>query len=191
MKNFVIFFWAGLSCIYILGGLGSSAFLGLRLNLWIQINLTAFILASCGAVLQNILRNPIADPWILGVSGASTLSAVAASLLKLAPILFWRTAASLGGGLLAIVFLMNISRRDNKTDTAKFILIGMGVNSFCSSMIIFLQSLAGPNNFAASMIRIAGHFSERGAAEIAMLFAAAVIMILFFNRRKKELKKIR
>ncbi len=190
MKNIIILSWVGVSALYLFGDLAQIDFLGLRLNLWIQLNITAFILASCGAMLQHILKNPIADPWILGVSGASTLSTVIIGFLHLTPILFWRTFGALCGAGIAILFLLAIAKKDSRLNISKFILIGLGINSFCSALIIFLQSLANPNDFVSSVIRISGHFSQRTTSEILLLFGALALFVVYLHIRKQELSII-
>lgn len=186
MKHTIFFIWIVLSLSYLFWDL-EYIFLALRLNLWFQLNCSAFILAACGAILQNILKNPIADPWILGVSGASTLSTVIVSLLHLTPILFWRTFGALSGAGIAIILLLIISKKQHSFNMSKFILIGLGINSFCSALIIFLQSLASPNEFVSSVIRISGHFSERTFEELILLFIALFSFTFYLNHRNNEI----
>ncbi|MGL4676717.1 MAG: iron ABC transporter permease [Brevinema sp.] len=187
MKIIIILLWIGISIIYLLGKLPDSQFLGLRLNLWIQMNICAFILSTTGAMLQNILKNPIADPWILGVTGVSSLSVVIVSLLQLTPIIFWRTTGSLVGSGLVIFFLLIIAQRSKPLDFSKFILIGLGINSFCSALIIFLQNLSSPNNFVSSVIRISGHFTQRSSLELSMLFVVLILLTRYLYQRHREL----
>ncbi|MGL5956845.1 MAG: FecCD family ABC transporter permease [Brevinema sp.] len=187
MKIILILLWLGISSLYLLGNLPNIQFLGLRLNLWIQMNICAFILSTTGAMLQNILKNPIADPWILGVTGVSSLSIVIVTVLQLSPILFWRTAGSLLGSGLIIFVLLIIAKRSKSLEFSKFILIGLGINSFCSALIIFLQNLSRPNDFVSSVIRISGHFTQRSSIEIGMLFIALILLTRYLYQRHREL----
>ncbi len=93
-----------------------------------------------GLVFQALLRNPLAEPYILGVSGGSAVGAIAGILLGLS--LFPGVAFLAFAGSMATLFLVLAiasSRAAMKKDT--LILAGVMVNAFCSSVIMFLISL--------------------------------------------------
>ncbi|MGL5253817.1 MAG: FecCD family ABC transporter permease [Brevinema sp.] len=185
MKKPVIFLilWGILSACYIFPQ-SSGGILSLRLNLWAQMNITAFILAGSGAVLQILLRNPLADPWLLGVTGASSLGATLASFWALAPILIWRTSFSLVGSFICILFLFYAGRKHR---AELLILMGVGINALCSSLIVIIQGLLSPNNLAVSFMRISGHFLERSLGERLLLLPAIICISFVLVRFKKEL----
>ena len=149
--------------------------------------ITAFVLASTGAILQSILQNPIADPWLLGVSGASNLGTVIISLLQLTPILFWRTTGALIGSIIAISFLFVVAKRSFNVNVSRFILIGIGVNSFCTSLIMFLQSFIALNDFFTTLVRTSGYFVQRSFVELTILFAVLLLLTGYLYLRNKEL----
>ncbi|MGL5721259.1 MAG: FecCD family ABC transporter permease [Brevinema sp.] len=175
--------WIILSACYIFPQ-SSGGILSLRLNLWAQMNITAFILAGSGAVLQILLRNPLADPWLLGVTGASSLGAVLASFFALAPIILWRTGFSLVGSFFCIIFLFYAGRKHR---AELLILMGVGINALCSALIVLVQGLLSPNNLAVSFMRISGHFSERSLGERILLLPAIVSVSFILVRFRKEL----
>ncbi|MEN6440474.1 MAG: iron ABC transporter permease [Syntrophobacter sp.] len=93
-----------------------------------------------GLVFQALLRNPLAEPYILGVSGGSAVGAIAGILLGLSP--FPGVAFLAFAGSMATLFLVLViasARAAMKKDT--LILAGVMVNAFCSSVIMFLISL--------------------------------------------------
>jgi len=93
-----------------------------------------------GLVFQALLRNPLAEPYILGVSGGSAVGAIAGILLGLS--LFPGVAFLAFAGSMATLFLVLAIasfRAAMKKDT--LILAGVMVNAFCSSVIMFLISL--------------------------------------------------
>lgn len=186
-KNILFFIWGILSLIYLFYHVDSQVFFFLRLNLWIQMISVAFVLGATGAILQVLLHNPIADPWLLGVSGASNLGTVLASFFVLSPILFWRTLFSLLGSYSVILFLFT----NKYFNIQRFVLIGIGINALCGSLIIFLQSFLAPNDFVSVFVRIAGHFTVRSLNERLLLIPAVGLIIYFLIIRKKELLILR
>ena len=187
-KTIIIFLWFVFSACYIFLDLYHIDFISLRINIWVQMTITAFVLASTGAILQNMLQNPIADPWLLGVSGASSLGTVVVSLLQLTPILFWRTTGSLLGSVCAISFLFFIAKGSFNFNVNRFILIGIGINSFCASLILFLQSLIAPNDFFTTLVRTSGYFVQRSFLELIILFVVLLLLTGYLHFRNKELK---
>lgn len=182
-KFFLIFLWLGLSALYLFPESGSGI-LALRANLWAQMTVSAFVLASGGAVLQILLANPLADPWLLGVTGLSSLGSAVAVFFALSPLLFWSTAFSLAGSGVAIAFLLLASRRHS---AATLILVGVGINSLCSALIVLLQGFLSPNNFFASLSRISGYFTERSLNERMLLLPALFLAAFLPWRYQKEL----
>jgi len=189
MKKHILFFiWGFLTFIYLSYQVDTQVFFFLRLNLWIQMIAVAFVLGATGSILQVILHNPIADPWLLGVSGASNLGIVLASLLMLSPLLLWRIAFSLLGAYSVILFLVLYIKNKSYFNVQYFILIGIGINTLCGSLIVFLQSLLTPNDFTSVFIRITGHFTVRDLEERLLLIPSVLLIIYYLLYRKKELQ---
>lgn len=102
-------------------------------------------LAVAGVVMQAIVRNPIADPYILGISSGASLGATLSIVVGIAGV-FGRNATGFSAFLmafivsLAVVFLANIGGRANST---KLLLSGMAlstVSSSISSLLVYLSS---------------------------------------------------
>ena len=103
-------------------------------------------LASAGVVLQALLRNPLATPFTLGVSGGAAVGAIlaisfgaAVTFGPLAPV----PLASLAGAFLAatIVYMM-ATRPGRPVSTSILLLAGVTLNSFFSALILFVQYMA-------------------------------------------------
>ena len=93
-----------------------------------------------GLVFQALLRNPLAEPYILGISGGAAIGAIIGILLGLSR--FPGVALLAFGGSMATLFLVLVIasvRLSLKQDS--LILAGVMVNAFCSSLIMFLLSL--------------------------------------------------
>ncbi|MGL4367382.1 MAG: FecCD family ABC transporter permease [Brevinemataceae bacterium] len=187
MKKIILFsIWILLSIIYIWQGVSiHDGFFSLRLNLWVQMIATAFVLASTGSILQILLHNPIADPWLLGISGASNLGAVIAVVAPWKPFLLWRTVFSLIGALSVVVILYFY--RINTFNVQHFVLVGIGINALCSALIVFLQNFFKPEEFFLSLAGISGHFMARTVLERMLLVPSLVAVWFFLTFRNREL----
>ncbi len=94
-----------------------------------------------GMVFQAMLRNPLAEPYILGISGGSAIGAITGILLGLARFPgVWLTAFAGSLGVLAILYLMASGRTMLQGNT--LLLSGVMINAFCAAVIMFLVSIA-------------------------------------------------
>lgn len=122
--------------------------------------LTAFLagagLALAGAAFQALFRNPLAEPFTLGVSaGASAGLALAVVLgggVVLGGALALDNVLAFGGALLAIGVVYGFSRFRSDFSTATLLLAGVAVSLFFSSLVALMQHLVDPHN-APRMIR--------------------------------------
>lgn len=100
-------------------------------------------LALCGAALQGMFRNPLADPGLIGVSSGAAAGAVTAMVAQwlLEPVLGWvpnavlLPAAAFGGGLLATMLVYRIATSGGRTSVATMLLAGIAVNAAAGSLI--------------------------------------------------------
>lgn len=106
------------------------------------------VLGLSGAVLQCYLRNPLADPTVLGVSSSAALGGVTAIFLGLARVPFGLFGCAMLGAGASIVILLALARRGGPLG---FILGGMVIATLAGSLTAFLISIA-TNPFAASEI---------------------------------------
>lgn len=145
--------------------------------------LTAFLVGSClaiaGAAFQGILQNPLADPYVLGVSAGAGLGAAAGVLLSsavgfslLVPVLGFAGAAGTIFLVQAIVFF------SRQTGVTAFILAGIVVNAFFSAVMMALLFLSG-DRLAAIMQWLLGDLSRLPVAVLGWLYVVvAVGMVL-------------
>lgn len=103
-------------------------------------------LAAAGVVFQALLRNPLASPDTLGVSGGAAIGAMAAITLHLDFTLVGISALPLASfigsvGALAIVYLLAAARRRGMTSTT-LLLGGIALSAFFSALVLFVQYLA-------------------------------------------------
>lgn len=97
-------------------------------------------LATCGVVMQAIVKNPLADPYVLGISSGASLGATAAVMLGIGTMFgsnFVGVMAFLGafGISVAVVALANVGGHAN---SVKLLLAGMALSSVCSAFSNFI-----------------------------------------------------
>lgn len=95
-------------------------------------------LAVCGGVFQSIFRNPVCDPYILGISSGASLGAAVAFILGWDAALFGITLPALVTALLTLLLILGIARLKGKHNTNTLLLIGIALNFFISAVITLL-----------------------------------------------------
>lgn len=151
--------------------------------------LAAFLVGAAlglsGAALQGLLRNPLAEPGVLGVSATSSLAATFAIYYGLVALNPWvLPLAAIAGALIATALLALAAVRTRSVVT--LILIGVGLSSFAGAAMSLLMNLA-PNPFSlADMVNwMLGSVANRSFDEILLAapFFVAGSAVLLFTRR--------
>lgn len=145
------------------------------------------ILGLSGAVLQGYLRNPLADPAVVGVSSSGALGAVAVLLLGLGGSLLavFAGAMAAAGGAMALLALLTW----RNPSTVQFILAGTVLATLAGALTAFLISLA-PNPYAVAEVIdwLMGALTDRGMDEVtlALPFIAAGALALALTPRSLD-----
>jgi iron complex transport system permease protein len=149
-------------------------------------------LATAGAVFQAVLRNPLADPYILGISGGAALggtllitlgSVVVGSLIVGVP-----AAAFLGAmAALAVIFFVERWVPAGRGSTYVLLLTGVIVNAFAASVIMFLKSIVSAQKAQELLFYLMGSLAVEGTPRLTMILvattiAASLAAILYFAR---------
>ena len=142
-------------------------------------------LGASGAALQGLLRNPLAEPGVLGVSAAAALGATTVIYYGIAGAgTLALPMAAVAGALAATALLTAAARRVGSVVT--LILVGVGLSSFAGSLTALLMNLA-PHPFSLSdMLNwMLGTVANRSFNDLlpAAPFLAAGLAILFAGRR--------
>ena len=116
-------------------------------------------LAASGAVFQALLRNPLADPYVLGVSGGAALAGIAVLALGGAASGASVPMAAFAGGLLATALLYWVSGGRGRSSPTALLLTGVVFNAFASAGIVFLASIAGFFDGSRIFLWLIGHLS--------------------------------
>jgi iron complex transport system permease protein len=142
-------------------------------------------LGLTGAALQGLLRNPLAEPGVLGVSAMSALFATVALFYGLAAVIpFALPLAAIAGALAATAIIAWAAPRSRSVVT--LILVGVGISSFSGAIMALLMNLA-PNPFTlADMVTwMMGSVANRSLDDLALSapFIAAGAALLIAARR--------
>jgi iron complex transport system permease protein len=125
-----------------------------------------------GLVFQALLRNPLADPYILGISGGSAVGAILGLLAGLAPFPGVALLAFLGS-LSTLLLVLLITAGASGTRKGSLLLAGVMVNAFCSAIIIFLVSITQDARLHSMLYWLMGDLSMSAPGQ-----ASALIYLL-------------
>jgi iron complex transport system permease protein len=103
-------------------------------------------LSVTGASLQAMLRNPLAEPYLLGVSGGAAVGATIAILAGVSTLTMLGAAflplAALAGGLLATTLVYSLARSTGSISGTEILIAGIIVNAVASALVTFAKTLA-------------------------------------------------
>jgi iron complex transport system permease protein len=127
------------------------------------------LLALAGALMQVLLRNPLADPYILGISGGAAAGALAAMAAGMAAVLV--QLGAFAGALLTIVLVFAIAHRDlsrvaaaGTQDTApRLLLTGVMLAAGWTALVTLMLSLAPEARLRGMLFWLAGDLSGAGS----------------------------
>lgn len=126
-------------------------------------------LATTGAVFQAILRNPLAEPYILGVSGGAALGGtLLMSLTTLTGIVAGLAvpAAAFAGAMVAVVMLFAVEKAAPARRLSNYVLLLAGVifNAFASAVIMFLKSIVSAQKAQELLFYLMGTLDVEGTS---------------------------
>ena len=118
-------------------------------------------LAVSGAVFQALLRNPLAEPYVLGVSSGAAVGAVTAIVFGMtATSMFALPIAAFAGAVVAITLVLAMAAAAGRgLDTHVLLLAGVVIGAFFNAIILLLVNFADLETFRAAMLWIMGSFS--------------------------------
>jgi iron complex transport system permease protein len=141
-----------------------------------------------GLVFQALLRNPLAEPYILGISGGSAIGAITGILMGLSRFPGVSVTAFIGSmATLALLLVMSGGQTILKKDT--LLLSGVIVNAFCAAVIMFLVSITQDSRLHNIIFWMMGDLSLTDMRQVAILAATLVpcFMVLFYLSNRMNL----
>jgi len=137
------------------GGSLAATLLELRLSRALVAFVTGAALALAGVMMQALLRNPLADPYVLGISAGASVGALAALMFMCA--LWVVDASAFAGAVLVSAMLYALARRGLRSGApaeggaSVLLLTGVILSSACMALVTLMLSIA-PENRLRSMI---------------------------------------
>ena len=152
----------------------SPIFWNLRMPRIVLSALVGAALSVCGAAYQSVFRNPLTDPYVLGISSGASLGAAIAILLGLEAYLLGVGACALVSGLLTILVIYRIASIGNRMHTTTLLLTGVCITFLMSALISFLMVLR-QDKMDSIIFWTMGSFASASWTDVA--FVAPVVAV--------------
>jgi iron complex transport system permease protein len=152
-------------------------FFGVRLPRVILAAIVGAALAGAGVIFQGILRNPLADPYILGISSGAGLGAMAAVFLGITWTMWGGSpiaAFAFLGALSTVWLVWAIGYFAARSQITSLLLAGVVVNAFFSAVIMFLTSIVRSQELHSTIFWLMGNITE---TNLTVLWAHAIFII--------------
>ncbi|WP_227815634.1 FecCD family ABC transporter permease [Nitrogeniibacter aestuarii] len=139
------------------------------------------LLALAGALMQLLLRNPLADPYVLGVSGGAAVGALSAIFLGWAS---WIVdTAAFAGALSAMLLVFGLARGDGSWTQSRLLLTGVIVAAGCGAVVVFMLVMTTDTRVQSMLFWLTGDVSGASRPWPALvILAAGLLVVLPFAR---------
>lgn len=142
-------------------------------------------LAASGTALQATLRNPLAEPYLLGVSGGAAAGAVLAVTVGIASP-FLLPLAAFGGAALAVLIVLVVARAvGGHADPRVLLMAGVVVGAFCTALIMVALATAPENTVRGALWWMMGSLGDaqwRTVRWVAVYVASGVLLLVLWAR---------
>lgn len=142
-------------------------------------------LAAVGVTLQALLRNALADPYVLGVSSGAALGVAVAMLLGLGAtsvLILMLPIWGFAGGLIALVIIYHMAQSHGRLPIHSLLLAGVILNAILTAVIMFITSIMDPARSAGLMAWLMGSLTApgwTGLMGIAVYVTAGTLFLLY------------
>ena len=156
----------------------------LRLPRLVLSILVGALLAQCGAVMQGLFRNPLADPGIIGVSSGAAVGAIIAIALLPATLMpLGIPASAFLGGLLTTLLVYSLSHSKQGTSVLVLLLAGIAISAFAGATIGFISYFANDDKLRQLSLWQMGSLS--GAGQVNLWIGTIIIWTLAITFQKQ------
>jgi iron complex transport system permease protein len=156
----------------------------IRLPRILLAGLVGFTLSLGGVVFQALLRNPLAEPFILGVSSGAAVGAIIGIFFGLG-FTFGVPLLSFMGALFTILLVMGISSRHGGLESSTLLLTGVIVNAFFTAVIMFFISTTSDSRLHSMLFWLYGDLSQSKYVQLSISLPIILIVsgiIYVFSR---------
>lgn len=140
-------------------------------------------LAVCGVVMQAIVKNPLADPYILGVSSGASLGATVAIMLGIGSFLGSNFVGVMGcaGAFGISLLVMLVANIGSPSNSVKLLLAGMALSAVCSAFSSFVVFFAHDREGMMSITYwLMGSLAGANWGNIAVILPLVILCVFFF-----------
>ena len=152
----------------------------LRLPRAIMALLVGASLAVSGVLFQALLKNPLSDPYTIGISGGAALGATVAVVASLGYIFI--SVFAFAGAIVTILLVFSLSSRQ-RFGTTSLILIGIALSFILSSSVLLIFALTRAQNVHKALLWLMGDLSlarYKTLAQMSVIIPAIIISSLFY-----------
>jgi iron complex transport system permease protein len=138
-------------------------------------------LASCGAVFQGVFRNPLAEPYTLGVSSGASLGVTLSIILGFSGFLI--PLYAFAGSVLSVLLVYSLAARKNFLNST-IILGGVVLSFLFTSIVYFIFSISKPEDIHNILMWLMGDLSSANNTVItitAIFVIPGIIVLIFFS----------
>jgi iron complex transport system permease protein len=143
-------------------------------------------LAVAGAALQSLLRNPLAEPYLLGVSNGAALGMMLAFVL-FEQFVFARPLLAFAGAVIATIVVYQMARSRAGMNVERLVLSGVIVTTFLSSIIVLMTSLLDAARLRGFTFWLLGDLSQATWQGFYMTAAAAIFGTFVLSAQARSL----
>ena len=147
-------------------------------------------LSVCGVIMQAIVQNPLADPYVLGISSGASLGATLAIMLGIGSFLGGNSVGviAFAGALITSFAVIAIANMGGKATFAKLILAGMAVSAVCSAFSNFVIYITNDKNAATEVMKWSmGSLAGANWTRVAVMLPITLICVLIFWTQYRNL----
>jgi iron complex transport system permease protein len=164
--------------------------LDIRLPRVALIGLAGASLACSGAAYQGLFRNPLADPYLIGVAAGAGLGAVAVMTLQAGGLLAGAPlavpAGAFGGALVAVLAVYRLGHTGRSGESTALILAGVAVGALASALSTYLM-VRGGQQVARVLAFLLGGYGGAGWGAVLAVAPAALVGIAVLHRYARPL----
>ena len=139
-------------------GLYRNLVVDLRLPRAMAAFATGGMLALAGALMQVLLRNPLADPYILGISGGAAVGALSSMLIGASGV--WFTGSAFGGALLSMLLVFTLARGHGSWTSTRLLLTGVVIAAGWGAVISFILAISPDTHLRGMLFWLMGDLSH-------------------------------
>lgn len=143
---------------------------------------TGGLLSLAGAMMQVLLRNPLADPYILGVSGGASVAALLSMSLGLGGA--WLSGSAFAGALLSILLVFSLARGSGSWHPTRLLLTGVVIAAGWGAVINFILSTSPEKPLRGMLFWLMGDISHAAPAFTGLAVLLLVLLLTFLMARQ-------